>query len=134
VSQENVEIARRAAAAAFAQPLDLELLREVADPDLVLTTNWGVDETEHHGVQGFVDAIAEMSAAWDPWHQDVERMVDAGGDRVVALMRLTARGRESGVPVDFRWAMVIEVHGGRISTARVFIDHAEALNAVGLEE
>jgi hypothetical protein len=31
-----------------------------------------------------------MVAAWDTWQQDVERVIDAGENGVVALLRLTA--------------------------------------------
>jgi ketosteroid isomerase-like protein len=80
------------------------------------------------------NGITEMAAAWDPWRQDVERVIDAGQDRVVALLRLIARGRESGVPVQFPWALVMTLKGGRIATSRAFIDQHKALKAAGLEE
>ena len=133
--RENVEVVRRAIAAGFvSQPPDAETLCEVLDPDHVLTTNWGVERTEHHGVQGLLDALAETAAAWDPWQQEVERIIDAGQDCVVALLRLNARGRESGVPVQFQWAMVVTLRGGRMATSLVFLDQGQALKAVGLEE
>jgi ketosteroid isomerase-like protein len=134
MSEDNVELAKRAVAAAFTEPPDLETLSEISTPALVLTTNWGVDQTEHHGMQGFVDAIAEMTAAFDPWEQEPERFVDAGQDRVVVLMHLTAQGKGSGVPVEFRWAMVLTVSGGEIAAVRAFIDQAEALEAAGVVE
>jgi ketosteroid isomerase-like protein len=134
MSTENIEIVRRAIAAAFARPPDLDTARELSDPAVVLTTNWGVEATEHHGIQGLLDGIEEMAAAFDPWRQDVERVTDAGPDSVVALMRLTARGKESGVPVEFQWAMVFLLRGERIASVRSFIDQGEALKAVGLEE
>jgi ketosteroid isomerase-like protein len=134
MSQENMELVRRAIAAAFAQPPEVERVREFAEADIVLKTHWGADEAQHHGVEGVVDAIAEMVAAWDPWSQDLERLVDAGPDTVVALLRLTARGRGSGVPVEFAWAMVFTVRNGRIAAARAFIDQDEALKAVAVEE
>jgi ketosteroid isomerase-like protein len=132
--QENVELAERAVAAAFAKPPDLETLRNISTPALVLTTNWGVDQTEHHGMEGFVDAIGEMTAAFDPWEQEPERFVDAGDDRVVALMHLTAQGKGSGVPVEFRWAMILTVSDGGIAAVRAFIDQAEALAVAGVAE
>ena len=78
--------------------------------------------------------MAELTAAWGEWHQDVDRIIDAGQDRVVVLLRLNARGRESGVPVHFPWAMVMTLCGGRVATSRAFIDQDEAFQAVGLRE
>jgi ketosteroid isomerase-like protein len=132
MSREKVEIVRRAIVAGFAQPPDVETMREVLSPTTLLTTDWGVDRTEHHGVQGFLDALADMAAAWDSWHQDVERIIDAGQDRVVVLLRFSAQGKESGVPVQFPYAMVISMSVGRIAATRVFIARDEALKAVGL--
>ena len=135
MSAHNVEIVRRAIAAVFmSEPPDVESLREVLDPDHVLTTNWGVGGTEHHGVQGTVAALAEMSAVWDSWQQEVERVVDAGDQGVVALLRFRAKGRESAVPVEAAWAMVAILRDGRIVTSRVLLTHDEALKAVGLED
>jgi hypothetical protein len=75
-----------------------------------------------------------MVAAWDPWQQQVERSIDAGENGVVVLLTLRAQGGGSGVPVEFHWAMVMVLRGGRITTSRVFLDQNEALKAVGLEE
>src|SRR5262249_31044888 len=113
---------------------DAETMREVSDPDLVIKTDWGTDGNEFHGLEGLAGAIAEMAAAWDPWHQEIERLIDAGGGAVVAFMRLTAQGRESGVPVDFGWALVITVRGGRIAAAQAFVDRDQALAAAGVAE
>ncbi|HWG07878.1 MAG TPA: nuclear transport factor 2 family protein [Solirubrobacteraceae bacterium] len=135
MSQENVEIVRTALLAGFvSKPPDVEALREVLDPDCVLTTNWGVEGAEHHGVEGALAAVAEMSGAWESWAQEVERVLDAGDERVVALLRLRATGRGSAVPVEFQWATVATLRNGKIVTSRVFLSQADALKAVGLEE
>jgi ketosteroid isomerase-like protein len=135
VSQENVEIVRRALTAAYvSQPPDVETLREVVDPDIVFVSNWGVEEAEHHGVDATLAAAAEMSDVWDSWAQEVEQVLDAGEKGVVALLRLRATGRESAVPVEFAWAIVATLRNGRIATARAVLSQADALKAVGLEE
>ena len=134
VSQENVEVVQRAIAAVYTQPPDLDTVREVADPALTITTDWGADSNEHQGLEGLLDSIEEMTAAFDPWRQDLDRIVDAGPDCVVALMTLNAVGRQSGAPVEFRWAMVFSVSRGRIATARAFTDQNEALRYAGVAE
>ena len=134
MSAENVELVRRAIAAFVSEPPDVESLGEVLGPDHVLTTNWGVGETEHRGVQGALAALAEMSAIWDSWQQEVERVLDAGEKGVVALLRFRARGRESAVPVESPWAIVATLRDGRIVSSTVFLTHDGALKAVGLEQ
>ncbi len=134
MSQENVEIARAAAIAAFvAQPPDEPVLRAVLDPECVLTSDWGVEGAEHRGVEGALVAIAEMNEIWDSWEQRVERVIDAG-DNVVVLLRLRATGRGSAVPVEFAWAMVATFNNGRVVRGQTFLSQPEALKAVGLEE
>ena len=135
MSQENVEIVQRALIAAFvSQPPDAETLREVLDPDCVLVSNWGIEETEYHGVDEALAATGELNGVWESWMQEVERVVDARDEGVVALLRLRATGRGSAVPVEFGWAMVCTLRNGRVATARVVLSQADALKAVGLEE
>jgi ketosteroid isomerase-like protein len=118
----------------LSEPPDVETLREVLDPDCIGTSNWGVEGTEYHGVEGALAALADMSSAWDSWEQEAERVLDAGDKGVVTLLRFRARGRGSAVPVEFPWAMVSTLRDGRIITSRTFLDRNEALKAVGLEE
>jgi ketosteroid isomerase-like protein len=56
------------------------------------------------------------------------------GDQVLVLGRLLARGLGSGVPVDESIAIVHGLREGLIVSVRVYLDHAEALKAVGLTE
>jgi ketosteroid isomerase-like protein len=134
VSEENVEIVRRAIAASIAVPPDIETLTAVLDPNHVLTTDRGADKHQYLGVQGFLEARAEMVASWDPCQQEVERVIDTGENRVLALLRLNARWKERGVPVRSPWAMFVTLRGGRIVTSRVFLDQGQALKAAGLNE
>jgi ketosteroid isomerase-like protein len=134
VSQENVEIVRRAVAASTSVPPDVETLRAILDPEHVLITDWGVEKGRHLGVEGYLAAIAEMEAAWDSLTQEVEGVLDAEERGVVVLMRLKARGKESGADVENPWAMVVVLSDGWIATSRVYLQQHEALKAVGLEE
>ena len=74
-----------------------------------------------------------MSAIWDSWQQELERVIDAGDKRVVGLPRFRAKGRGSAVPVEVPWAMVATLRNGRIVTSRVFLSRDDALEAAGLE-
>jgi ketosteroid isomerase-like protein len=133
VSQENVEIVLRAfTAGVVSEPPDVKTLYEVFDPDHIYTSSWGVDSAEYHGVQGLLTARAEMSAIWDSWQQELERVIDAKDEGVVGLLRFRAKGRGSAVPVEVQWAMVATLRNGKIVTSRAFLSHDEALKAVGL--
>jgi ketosteroid isomerase-like protein len=64
---------------------------------------------------------------------EVEELVDAGGDGVLALLRMHGRGKGSGAAFDFRPAWVFRVHDGRVVRIRAYLDRAEALRATGLD-
>ena len=134
MSEENVEIALRTFTAFVSEPPDVETLNELLDPGHVFTTDWGVDSSDYHGVQGALAMIAEMTAIWESWQQEIERVIDAGDRGVVALLRLRAKGHASAIPVEARWALVATLRNGRIVTSRAFLSHAEALKAAGLED
>ena len=132
MTRENVEIVWRAIAAATARPPDFETVNELYHPEHVLTSDWGVEGRVYHGAQGFAEAIADLDAAWQEWHQDVEQVLDAGDRGVVVLVRLKARGRDSGAPVDQAWAMVITLRDGKLASSRTFLDRDQALRFAGV--
>ena len=132
MTRENVEIVWRAIAAAIARPPDFEAVNELYHPDHVLTSDWGVEGKLYHGAQGFAEAMADLDAAWQEWHQEVEQVLDAGDRGVVVLVRLKARGRESGAPVDQAWAMVITLRDGKLASSRTFLDRDQALRFAGV--
>jgi len=107
-------------------------VNELYHPEHVLTSDWGVEGRVYHGAQDFAEAIADLDAAWQEWHQDVEQVLDAGDRGVVVLVRLKARGRESGAPVDQAWAMVITLRDGKLASSRTFLDRDQALKFAGL--
>jgi hypothetical protein len=69
---------------------------------------------------------------FDGWSIQVERWIDAGQGRVVALTRQSATGRGSGVPVELTLGQIWEFAVGRVARVRNYLTHAEALDAAGL--
>lgn len=129
-----MEIVWRAIAAATARPPDLETVNALYDSDHVMTSDWGVEARSYRGAPGFLEAIADLDAAWQEWRQEVDDVLDAGDRGVVVLVRLKALGRESGVPVDQPWAMVITLHEGKLIASHTFLDRSRALEAAGLSD
>ena len=72
----------------------------------------------------FLDAITEWTTTVDEW-------ID-GGNEVVAVLRVTGRGRKSGAPFERRETHVWTVRNGRLRRLRVYRTREEALKAVGL--
>jgi ketosteroid isomerase-like protein len=134
MSQENVEIVRRAVVASTSKPTDLATVNALYHRDHVLMSDWGVEGRAYRGASGWAESIADLDAAWQDWRQEIERVIDAGDAGVVVLVRLKARGRGSDVPIDRPWAMVIGLRDGRLISTRTFLDRDAALKAVGLDE
>ena len=68
------------------------------------------------------------------WSIDLERLIDAGGDRVVAFFHQRATGRASGIPVELQMGTLYELEDGRVVRMRHFIDREKTLEAAGLSE
>jgi ketosteroid isomerase-like protein len=137
MSQKNVEIAKRGIEA-FNQR-DLDVYDDLCTPDFeFLPAAPGVFEGEgavaYRGREG-IEAYRNRDSPniWDEIRTIADEFRDLG-DRVLVLGRLEARGRGSGVPVDAPMGIVIDFRDGKMSRARGFLDHGEALRAAGLAD
>jgi ketosteroid isomerase-like protein len=99
----------------------------IVDPPLDGRSVW-------HGREGFVEFMRTWTEEFEDWSIQVERWIDAGDDRVVALTYQSATGKGSGVPVELDLGQIYELEDGRIAGVRNYLGHAEALEAAGLEE
>ena len=116
MSQENVEIVRRMYQAFHSGDVDRGSVTEVGK-----------------GPEHVNAVVASWVGAWDEWREEIEEMRDVGS-RVLVLSVQRGRGKGSGVEVEARYAMLYDVHGGRITTMRMFGSVAQAFEAAGLSE
>ncbi len=129
MSQENVEIVRRM--------LDAFLQGDVAaalafyDPDVEWDGTNLPDGRIGRGHEAIMDHLVRWVDQWEEWTVDVERIIDAGNERVVVLIR--ERGRStSGLEMDERHAELYTLREGTVIARRGFSNPSEALEAVGL--
>jgi uncharacterized protein len=133
MSQENVEIVRAAFEATRSR--DREAFRRLYDPDVEwedvgkLWGDWGT----RRGLDDLRDAFLTYFEAWEQPAFELERIVDPG-DQVVAFVRASGRGRESGLVIDQVIPQVWTLSGGRVVRVRAYREKAEALEAAGLSE
>jgi ketosteroid isomerase-like protein len=139
MSQENVEIMRRVFEEFLAG-------MERGDPGTLFDSEAVADGFEFilavplegrsvwRGREGFVEFMRAWTEDFEDWSVRVERWIDAGDDRVVALTHQSGTGKGSGVPVELNLGVVSELKDGRVVRMRNYLTHAEALEAVGLEE
>ena len=129
MSQENVEIVRRWV---WAFEHDTDTFLELAHPQI----EWAPFEENHtvfHGVEGAERVRAGWLEAWAEHHIEIEEIIDAGDDLVVA-MHLVGRGKGSGVEADVRLYPHIKLRDGKAVYVFEYENRAEALKAVGLAE
>jgi Ketosteroid isomerase-related protein len=132
MSQENVEIARRAIEAF--NRIDVDVFTALTTPDFEWSPSMVAIEGEiflgHEGIEKY---FASLGNAWEDFHILRDEFRDHA-DVVVMLGELRGRGKNSGVTVDAPLGMVFDLRGGRISRIRGYLDHADALQAAGLSE
>ena len=139
MSEENVEIVRRVFE-------EFQAGMERGDPGAAFDTEALAADAEwmpapgfpgsavHRGREGFVEFMRTWTEDFENWSVRLERLIDAGNDRVVALFHQSATGKGSGVPVELHLALVFELEGDRVVRMRNYVDPAQALEAAGLEE
>lgn len=79
------------------------------------------------------NSLRSLFEAWESYHLEAERIEDLG-ERVVAIVRETARGRASGLEVEGRWGYVLTVAASEIVRVEAYRDAGQALQVTGLSE
>jgi ketosteroid isomerase-like protein len=104
-------------------------------PEIEFTsTASALDGVAYVGLDGLRRYADDLEATFEAWHSEDDRFLDAGSGRVVWLHRIVGHGKASGFPVDQPIGIVWTLRDGLIWRGEAFLDHKEALEAVGLEE
>ncbi len=135
MSQENVEAFKRGLDAFNRR--DVEALLEELDPEVewhpALLALVGGEATVYRGHEGLREMLRDLYDAFAENHVEVSEIRDLG-DRLVAIGRTRARGKESGAETQSPWGGVAEYKDGRAIRIRTYLDPNEALEAAGLRE
>jgi ketosteroid isomerase-like protein len=133
MSQANVEIVRRL----FEQWATGNLSADCFGPDIEylgvgaktpdMEARWlGLDEVS--------TAMRDYLRAFSDLRIEAERIIDLSGNRVLVLSRHTARGAQSGVPIEHEIGDLATLRDGKIVRFDSFWDRAEALEAAEVAE
>jgi ketosteroid isomerase-like protein len=133
MSQENVETAKRCVDAFDRRDLDELTEISTADYEWVGAFLGVVEGGSYRGREGMVRYFSEAEETWQYFSVSGEEFRDLG-DRVLVVGRMEGRGRGSGVKVDTSYTMVVEFREGKVARSRAYLDHGDALRAVGLAE
>jgi ketosteroid isomerase-like protein len=134
VSQENVEIVRRVYD--LWNRGDLDAAVEMLDQHVVWNAYVHLpDSRTRHGAGEVQQWAGEFAEAWGEIQVQIERLEEVGDDLVLALVRMTGRGRGSGAAVESGVdGHVWTVRDGRVAAVRMYQGAQDALEAVGLSD
>jgi ketosteroid isomerase-like protein len=131
VSQTNVELVRIGVDAANRE--DIPTIIALSHPDIEFVALVAdVEGRTYHGYDGIRQYFVDMHDAWTESDYELEDLIDAGSDHVVALVRWRAAGRTSGIQADEPLAAAYSFRDGRVYRMSVFQSRADALRSVGL--
>jgi uncharacterized protein len=133
MSQENVEIVKQLTDAFHRRDIDAFAKLTTPDVEWVPVFAAQVEGGAYRGRRGIEAFLREVSETWAEFRPVPEQYRDLG-DHVLGLGRLRTQGRSSGAVVDAPWAGIFDFRGGKIFRIRTYLNHHEALKAVGLEE
>jgi ketosteroid isomerase-like protein len=133
MSEENVEIVKRANAAFNAH--DLDAWATFLDPEFEFVDYMGaVGEEAGAGLDAFRRQAQGWLETFPDFHAATEEFIDAG-DRVVCVTHWQGTGAGSGLPYSQRAAEVYALRDGLVVRAELgFSDKAAALEAAGVSE
>jgi ketosteroid isomerase-like protein len=131
MSQEQDEATLRALAQAISDG-DLAALRAASDPRVEFTSRiTAVEGRTYRGHSGWSDYLADLDAAFNPFRLTVEELTTLRDGMFVAIVRVTAVARESGVPIDQVVHAVWWLRDGKVIRGQTFATREEAREAVG---
>ena len=132
MSQENVELVRDLYD--LWNRGDIDAATDLFDPEVVWHGYTHLpDSGRRDGVEAVRSWVTDFAEAWGEISVSIQRLVEVGDDVVLALVRMSGRGRDSGVAVSsgvdgHLWT----IRGGRIVAVRMYQGSQAALEAAGL--
>ena len=132
MSQENVEVVRRATTAFLERDVEAWVECCATDIEMLLPRNL-IEGGSYKGHEGIRRALADAFETWEDIRFDLHG-IRATDDRVVLLGRATNVGRGEAPTVEYESAYTFQVRDGKIVYFRPYESHLEALEAAGLRE
>jgi len=139
MSQENREVVRRAIGAmsfhAAAEGHTRTALVERLASEVEFEEDSRFPEARiYRGRSEVLRYFSEFVSQFEHYVFNLEELVDAGGDDVLACLRIHGQGKGSRAEFDVRPGWIFTVRGSEIVRIRAYYERAEALEAVGLSE
>lgn len=125
---QNIELHGRVIAAANAREVPSELLA----PDFSMRQHTcAATDYTYRGAPGWRDWMNDLLEEFtDDSRCEVEELIAAGDDFVVAMLRVAGHAIHSGQVLEFRWAEVTWFRDGLATRSAGYTNGTEALQAV----
>jgi ketosteroid isomerase-like protein len=132
MSEESVELVRRVFEAYNSG--DIGRIVAMTDPEFEgeIPPELSAEPDTYRGHDGIRRYFESFQDAMQEIRFHPERIWDAG-DSAVVILRLTAKGRQTAIPVEQRLALAWTFRDGRALRVRAYATREQALKAVGLE-
>jgi ketosteroid isomerase-like protein len=118
--------------------LSSEVFAERFDPQVELL--WRDRQTypdfpQHlRGLAEVIDHLEQLRDGWIDLVYELLELIEVPDGRVVAFVRQSGRGRQSGVPIVVHFFAVDTIRNGKLRKIEYFRHRADALQAAGLSE
>jgi ketosteroid isomerase-like protein len=131
MSRENVELVRRLAEAINGWDIDGVAALLHPEFEAYVPPEFSAEPDTYRGRDGIRRYFDSFEVAMDEIRYHPEEIWDAG-DSVVVAVQLTARGRQTSIPVEQRFAHLWAFRDGMAIGVRTYASASEALEAAGL--
>ncbi len=133
MADENRDVLRTALAAINSG--DVERIVDFVDPqfEVIVPADLSAEPDTYHGREGIRRYFETFQEAMEDIRFEPERSWEAG-EHVVVSFLLTARGKQTGIPVEQRAVFVWTLREGHAIAVHAFASLSQALASVGLDE
>jgi ketosteroid isomerase-like protein len=133
VSEHNVELARRLAAAYNAR--DIEAFITYCDPSIELSAALAAAVgTVYRGHEGVRRWHRDLEEAWGDDIRSVPEAYFDLGEQTLVFLSLRGRGRHSGAEVAMAVALVVSWRDGLMIYFKAYTDREDALRDLGVSD
>ena len=111
---------------------DLERILDFVHPEFegVVPPEYSAEPDTYRGHEGIRRYFRTFEEVMEEVRFEPERFWQAG-DAVAVTMRLTAKGRQTSIPVEQRFAQVWRLRDGRVVGVQSYVSVSEALEIAG---
>ena len=131
---ENVALVRRFEDSWTRRDLEAALECVHTDFEFDWSESIGPFVGTYSGHDGLARFWRDLLDAWEYFSPTMEEVIECGPEGLITLDVVRARGRESGIDMEARGAMLWTLRKDKIVRVKMFQNKAEALAAVGLSE